>query len=219
MTFKTAADDVMLRTYAGEPSDDESLSISQVIHWLAMERNRITQEYLNGQIRNGAPLDTFYQIRESAEAAESEEEDGVDAEDERIFLTLSRQPMSLFDDKGISRVLTSDGVMIDKARNESIDWVKQDKYMKPTIYNPVWYRDDRKVILEGVSYKNLQGTYIVYYFPTQIDVAPTDEILLSDELMPILLEAVTLLARTEIYGTVKDLQNDGEDSVKTQMKK
>jgi hypothetical protein len=213
MKYQVAADDVILRTYSGQVSDDEGLSISQVIHWLVMERNRIAQEYLNGQIRNGAPLDTFYQIREACESAEAEELDCVDDEDERIFLTLERQPLSLFNDAAVNRVLTEEGVMLNKARNESIDWIKEDKYMKPTIKNPVWYRDNKKIILEGVSYKNLQDKYIVYYYPTQDPATITgeDEINLSDELMPILMDGVTTIALNEIYRTMKDLQNDGQN--------
>lgn len=212
----TLADDIMLRIYSGTVNDDTTLEKSQVMWWLMNVRDQITKDYLDLQIRNGKPIDTRYQIREVADAAE---EDLADTEqsDERIFLTLEYQPMSLLNDVGVQRVLTQDGVMVNKTRNESIDWIKDLKYAKPSIKNPVWYRDDKKVILEGVSYKNPKS-WIIYYIPTATsqNLGATDELVIGDELLPVLLETVTKIAQAEIYGSIQDTDNNGADDIKPQ---
>lgn len=205
-------DDVVLRV-GPKPSDDDELSRSQVGWWISNIRDGVVKEYLDSQIKGGYPLDSFYVERETCKAATSEEVECVDAEDERIYLTLLKQPMALYNDAGVLRVLTSDGVMLDKSRMEAIDWVKDLKYGKPTTKRPVWYRDNKIVVLEGVSYKNLQETYIVYYIPSASSQAldETQDIKISDELLPVILEKVEELARREMGVPIDNIDNGKDD--------
>lgn len=219
MLYSTAIDHVILNCYAGKPSDDSELSRSQVLSWLITSRDEIVKNFLDLQIRNNKPLDTFYQEREANLSAQAEDLTNTEEEDERIYVTLTKQPMNLLNDLGVVRVITEDGVMLNRSRNEQIDWVKDLKYAKPTYKTPVYYRDGRKVVLEGVNYKNLKTTYIVYYIPTSGSQTLTEAstIHISDEFLNSLIDQVTKQAKMELYGSMSDEENDGKD-VKPEVK-
>jgi hypothetical protein len=87
------------------------------------------------------------------------------------------------------------------------------KWGKPSVKRPVYYREDKKIILEGLDYHNLDTTFIVYYFPTASSQTLTEasDLLISGELIDLLLTKVETMAKAEILGTQSDLENDGTD--------
>lgn len=215
MTLGTAIDDIMLRIYKGAgPSDDGELSRAQVQHLLAITRDDLAKQFLDTQIKAGAPIDSSYLERETSQAALSESESDVDEEDERLYVTLDKQPLSLIDDRGVVKVMTDEYITLYRTRIENLDVVKNLRYATPSSQNMVWYRDNRKIIIEGLSYKNLnKSTFIVVYAPTLASQTLTEssELKISDELLPVLLEQVENIARREIYGSVADTENNGQD--------
>jgi hypothetical protein len=213
MILSTLISDVILRCYQGEISDDARLSRSQVMHWLVTNRDQIVKEYLDSLIKGGKPLDTYYATRQTGMTTTSEDLPDTEEEDERIYIQLTYTPMSLMNDMGVFRVISEDGVMVDRARSESIDWVKDLKWGKPSVKRPVYYRDDKKVILEGLNYDNLDTTYTVYYFPTATSQSLTEssDLLIGDSLIDILLSKVEVMAKEEILKTESDVQNDGQE--------
>jgi hypothetical protein len=216
MILSKLISDVELRCYSGTISDDAELSKTQVLHWLLITRDQLVRDYLNLVIQNGKPIPTEYQIREVHEAA-AEDLSDTEEEDERIYLTLDYQPMSLLNDLGVQRVLSQDGVQVLRTRSENADWIKDLKWGKPSVKAPVFYRDSRKIILEGASYKNPKP-WIVYYIPTATsqELEMEDDLVISDELLPDLLMRVSEMARQEMYGSVADNENNGKDDIKPQ---
>lgn len=212
MTLKQIIDDVILRCYGGKPADDNELPRAQVLQWAKEARDGMVKDYLDLIIKNGNPIPTEYVIRETSLAASAEDLPDTEPEDERVYITLEKQPMSLLNDVAVIRVITEDGVMLNKSRSENIDWVKDLRYGKPTAKNPVWYRDNRKIILEGVSYKNLKTQYIVYYIPSAASqtLAETDELTISDELLDPLMARLEQMARMQM-DIPADIINDGTD--------
>jgi hypothetical protein len=213
MILSTLISDIILRVYQGKPSDDSELSRSQILHWLVTNRDQIVKEYLDSLIKAGKPLDTYYATRETGETTSVEDLPDTEDEDERIYLQLTNTPMTLLNDLGVFRVISEDGVMVEKARSESIDWVKDLKWGAPSVKRPVYYREDKKIILEGLSYQNLDETFIVYYIPTASSQSLTEasDLLISGELIDILLTKVETMAKAEILGTQSDLENDGTE--------
>lgn len=213
MLLSTLIDDVILKTYNGKPSDDSELPRSQVMHWLVIVRDVLVQQYLDLRIKAGVPVDTIYQTRETGLSPATEDLPDTEEEDERNYITLSYQPMSLYNDVGVQRVITEDGVMLNKSRSENIDWIKDLRYGKPTSKNPLWYRDNRKIILEGLSAKNLTNRFTVYYVPTATSQSLTEAstLVIGDELLDPLLTQVTKMAKEEIYNSTADVENDGQE--------
>lgn len=213
MILSTLISDIYLRVYRGKPSDDNELPRSQVLHWLVTNRDQIVKEYLDSLIKAGKPIDTYYATRQTGLTTTSEDLPDTEEEDERIYIQLTYTPMSLVNDLGVFRVVSEDGVMIDRARSESIDWVKDLKWGKPSPKRPVYYREDKKIILEGLNYDNLETTYIVYYIPTAGSQSLTEasDLLISGELVDLLLTKVEAMAKAEIHNTEADIQNDGQE--------
>src|SRR6478736_2778923 len=108
MTLKYLADDIILRLTQGAPTDDSELEITQVIYLLAQCRDSLVQQYVNKQIAAAQPIDTQYKERYLADTMIAEDEDTVGADDERLYVTLPKQPLSLINDMGVVQVLTQE---------------------------------------------------------------------------------------------------------------
>lgn len=203
-------DDILVRVKS--TSDDAYLDREQVLHFLSINRDMLVKDYLDGQINKGKPIDPYYIERETCMSLQEEDEDCVGDCDERLFILLSKTPMSLYDDKGVLTVTTYDGVQVTKTQIQSITWIKDLPYSKPTQKNPVYYREGNKIIITGVSPKNKSITYIVSYIPsyTSQDLDETAEFKIHDSLIPQLLDVVEQIARRELYGP-DDVANNAVD--------
>lgn len=212
MLYSSAIDDVILRVYKGTQSDDQDLERSQVLSWLIGNVDAIAKEYLDLQIGAAKPIDTIFIQKEACKLITDEDETCVDADDERSYVTVTYQPMSLLNDMGIVRVTTNDHYFVHRSREEQIDIVRDLRYSKPTADHLVWYRENKKLFIEG--FNNTPNTkFIVWYIPTAESQTLTEasEIKLPGELIQPLLERVEQIALRELQ-TVQDVQNDGADN-------
>lgn len=210
MVTSKLIDDLLVRVKA--TSDDAYLDREQVQHFLATTRDMLVKEYLDGLIKNGKAIDPFYLERETCKSLEEEEEDCVGDCDERMFILLDKEPMSLYDDKGVILVTTYDGVVVLKANVASLSWIKDLPYSKPTQKNPVYYREGKKIVIAGISRKNQSITYTVTYISSlsSQEIGEGEEFKIHDSLIPILMETVEQTARREL-GFPEDVENDGAD--------
>lgn len=211
MLISKIIDDIMLKVYAGNPSDDVSLERSQIKFWILTSRDMLVKAYLDNQIKDGKSLDTLYQERETGKATEAEDLDEVASEDERIYFSLSKRPMSLLKDMGVIKVITDEGLPVLKTSLEKVEVIKDLKYAKPSPTNLVYYRTNQDINVLGVGSKNLTTTsFIVYYIPSLSDqeLAETEELNIQDDLIPSLCDLVEEQARRELFG-VEDKENNG----------
>lgn len=211
MTIGVLIDDILLRVMGGNTSDDMQIEREQVAHWLAINRDMLVKAKLDEDIKNGRQLDSFYIEREVYKIPALEETEGVEDPDENIYIELLKKPLSLNKDSGILNVLTEEFIPVSKARIENFAWVQDLKYAKPSTNHLVYYRLNDKIFIKGLSYKNLDlDNFIVDYIPSMADQALTeaDDIKVTDDLIPPLLEIVEDIARRELYG-IQDQMNDG----------
>lgn len=208
MLMSKFIDDILLRVK--EISDDAYLPKEQVAHWLSLYRDALVKEYLDELISKGKALDTFYIEREACLELQEESEECIDDTDERRYVQISKQPMSLLDDKGFVKLTTNEGVMVNRSRLESIEWVNDLPYSKPSCRNLVYYRDNKKIVIQGT--KNTSVDFIAYYIPSYAsqELSDTDEFKIHDSLVPQLMTLVEDVARREIYQR-DDTDNQGED--------
>lgn len=203
-------DDLLVRVKA--ISDDAYLDREQAQHFLAITRDMLVKDYLDGLINKGKAVDPFYIERETCKSLQEEDEDCAGDCDERLFILLEKDPMSLFDDKGVLVVTTYDGVVVLKARVDSLSWIKDLPYSKPTQKNPIYYREGRKIVIDGISRKNKSITFIVSYIPSygSQELSEDSEFKIHDALIPVLMDMVEQTARREL-GFPEDMENDGTD--------
>jgi hypothetical protein len=203
-------DDLLVRVKA--ISDDAYLDREQAQHFLMITRDMLVKDYLDGLINKGKAVDPFYIERETCKSLQEEDEDCVGDCDERLFILLENEPMSLFDDKGVLVVTTYDGVVVLKARVDSLSWIKDLPYSKPTQKNPIYYREGKKIVIDGISRKNKTITFIVSYIPSygSQDLSEDSEFKIHDALIPVLMDMVEQTARREL-GFPEDMENDGTD--------
>jgi len=212
MTLKYLADDIILRLTQGAPTDDSELEITQVIYLLAQCRDSLVQQYVNKQIAAAQPIDTQYKERYLADTMIAEDEDTVGADDERLYVTLPKQPLSLINDMGVVQVLTQEYLPVLRYRAENFTIYQYLRFAKASPHNICFYRDNLKIIIKGLTRKNKDNDkFIVDYIPSLSSQLPaeTDDIQLSDALLPQLTEMVEGIMKRQMYETTQDLTNDG----------
>jgi hypothetical protein len=211
MLLSKLIDDILLRVSGGSPSDDMQIEREQVGHWLSVNRDMLVKAKLDDDIKNGRQLDSFYIEREVYKIPDLEATEGIEDPEENIYITLTKKPLSLFKDSAIINVWTEEYLPVYKSRIENFSWVQDLKYAKPDLKHLVYYRLNDKLIIKGLNYKNLDtDNFIVDYIPSAADqeLSESDDLPITDDLLPMLLEMTEDIARRELFG-VQDQMNDG----------
>ena len=211
MNLGTAADAVILSVTGLNPSDDTNVDKSYVMYLLAQVRDASVKGYLDKAIQAGLPIDSQYIVRETCKVLSIEDEDCVDEEDERIYVTLEKRPLDIIRDMGVVEVTTDEKISVLKAQMQNITMFRDLRFSKPSANNLVYYRHDKKIVIEGLSSKNLKGDeFIVDYVPALASEAlvATDELLVSDALLPTVVDTVTKMLMEQL-GMPQDVENDG----------
>jgi hypothetical protein len=204
--------DIRNRLYGGAPSDDSQLSKKQVLHWLVTSRDAIVKAKLDQDILAGKQIDSYYIERETGKAVLQEDLTYVDDDEDMVYFTLIKVPLTLAKDRGLVKVLTDEGTTVLRARLEQLEMIRDMKYSKPSSTNLVYYRHGQTVAVLGLN-ENLTTTeFTVYIVPSAKDVELSDELVITDDLVPILLDSVEEIARRELYG-LSDTDNDGTQPV------
>lgn len=212
MTLGTLADDIILRLTQSNPSDDSEIEKSQLRYLLAMHRDLLAKNYLDKQIAAAQPLDTIFKDRLIATTLEQEDESTIVADDERLYVTLPNQPLSLINDMGVIQVLNQEYLPILRYRNENFTVYQSLRFAKASPANICFYRDNLKIIIKGLTRKNKDNDkFIVDYCPALASQTLTDatDVKLPDSMLPELTALVEEVMRREIYETKQDLENDG----------
>lgn len=214
MLLGQLVDQIELMVYEGKPSDDVTLERAQIADLLSFYRDQLVKEHLDNLIKAGKGLESYYFEHFNSAQAQEESVAGVDDDDERLYITLPKQPMSLLNDRGVVKVTTNEGFIVLRSRLENIETIKNLRYAKPSPANMVWYRDNKTIVIEGLFWKNKDSaTFETVYIPTYTSqhLTEADEFKISDEFLPILLTQVEDVAKRQIYGSQSDDNNDGVD--------
>lgn len=202
-------DDIILRVTKGKPSDDLELEREQVAHLVDIEGDKLLREFLNEFAGNRLKPPDFYYKREVCKKPIKEEIDCVDDCGSRITFELSQEPINLLGSLEVGRVQTNKGIEVLKTTPGNIGWIKDLPFAKPTKDNLVYYREGRRLIIEGYSPKNiLLSEFLVWYIPGFAGSQENDSINISDDLVSDLTIKVEEIVRRQM-SLVDDLENDG----------
>lgn len=212
MTLGTLADDIILRLTQSNPTDDSEIEKSQVMYLLAQNRDLLAKNYLDKQLAAAQPIDTQFITRHIADTVEIENEDEIAIDDERLYVELPVQPLTIVNDMGVVQVLTQEYLPVLRYRGEYMTRYQNLRFGKASSKNICFYRYDRKIIIKGLTRKNKDNDkFIVDYIPALASQTLTDstDIKLSDALLPELTNMVEEIMKRQMYQSVQDLENDG----------
>lgn len=211
MTIGDAADAVILSVTGLNPSDDTQVDKEYVMYLLAQNRDAIAKQYLDKLIQAGLPIDSQFITREACKVLSQEARACVEDEDERLYFNLINRPLDLIRDSGVVEVTTDENIPVLKAQLQNITMYRDLRFSKPSPENLVYYRHDKKIVVEGLSHKNkASDEFIVDYVPALASetLAATNDLHLSDALTPALLDTVSKMLM-EYLGKPIDRENDG----------
>lgn len=203
--------DIELQTYQGNISDDAALEKSQIAFWISEALNALVATECNEHIKRQQMIPAVYVKRAALEPLEIEETD-ADECDERIFITVPDEILTLNKGMGVVRVVTSEGQQVLRASTETLDIINLLRYAKPSNENLVYSQQGQNIFIEGLKPVDLPFDFItVYYVPKQdvLSMDDEDEILVSDLVQAQLTSLIVAKAKSEIYGGQEDKQSNG----------
>lgn len=214
MTKEQFISDVELQVYQGQISDDAELSKDQIAFWGSYNLNMLVANELNEKLKRGEFFPAVYKKRASCEVLTKEDVDCADDCGDRVFAELDEEVLSINKDAGIMRVITDEGDIVLKASVETLDFLRYMPFSKPDTENLVYIREGNKIYIEGLKPVDIPFNKInVDYVPRQnmLTMANTDTILVSDMVLPQVIDLTVQRAKMELYGSQADKENDGVD--------
>lgn len=209
--------DCELSLYAGTISDDAAVEKDQLSFWISYHLNNLVATECNEKLKRGESIPAIYQVRAALEIPELEALDDVDESDERIYCEMDNEILTLNSDMGLITVLDEEGEEIKKAGIQTLQLFKHMRFGKPTLENPLYYRQGLKIFLLGFKPVDIPFSLIqVFYVPKQslLDMDDDEEVLCSDLVLPELIARVTQEGKLMLYGTQADQANNGVDDSK-----
>jgi hypothetical protein len=217
-TVKEIIDDVVLQLTQSNPSDDIALEDRQLAAWLSYHANELVTIEINSKLAKSEPVPQLYVIREECVVADLEDTDCSDDCEDRISLTLQNEILTLNNNSGIVLVESDEGDQIRKSSLESRANNRLVRFSKPSEENPTYYGQGTKVYVEGFKEVNIPfDKFHVWYVPKRNYMTALDsaEVVVSDLVLPVLIDALVQRGKLELYGTQDDKVNDGVDSKDT----
>lgn len=208
--------DIILRITKSKPSDDLEIEPSQVAFWISKIGNEYIQKYLDKKLENGKSIDPFFYTKESYNFMDKEDDPLIDDDKDRVYITLDSPVLDLYCDNGVVRVFTTSGEKVNKTSLDSVDIVEDLEFAKSSTDNPLYYRDGQdKLVIMGIPYEMRFNLELIVWYVAKLDLEcmeDTDEVKIPDEILPIILDEVEVLARREFSGA-QDVENNGLDDV------
>lgn len=217
MTVEQFVSDISLQVYQAAPSDDAELDPRQIKFWGSYFLNMLVATECNSKIARDEQIPVIYKKRTTCKVPEQEDIDCTDDCNDRVFVTLPEAVLTLNKDAGIIRVSTDEGDMVTKMSVETIDMMEHMPYARPSLENLIYYRQGQLLFVKGFKPVDLPFTELnIDYIPKQdlLELENTDEVLVSDLVLPQLIAMTVDQAKRELYGTQQDPGNDGQDNKK-----
>lgn len=210
--------DIELQLLQGSPSDDSELEPEQICQWVNTHLNDLVRKEIIAEQAKGNMIPPIYIMRETGLEFTEEEVEDVDDEKQRMFVELENDVLDLPRDGGLVRVLDQDLNLIRKTSVENLEDLRNLRFAKPSISNVVHYREGKKIFIEGFNTTDLEfNNPIVDYVPHQnlLELEDDDEVLVSDQILPLVIAAVVQTGKLQLYGTQADETSDSKDTKQT----
>lgn len=208
--------DIEASLHQGAPSSSAETEWAQLAFWASYELNQLVATECNSKVAKGEAIPPIYIKRSAVELAETEDNDDVDEEDERLFITIDEfDILDLNKDAGCVQILTDEYDELKKTDAATIQQFKNLRFSKPSLANPLYYRVNDKIFIPG--FKTVDAPFnklFVDYVPKQdlMTMADDEEVLVSALVLPELINRVVTRGKAMLYGTQPDQSNNGDDT-------
>ncbi len=215
MTKKEIIDDVILRITIWKRSNDLELERSQVEHWVGIVGDEIVSDAIKANLMYSSSVPSNYITIERALPFQKDNTLSSSDEGDRNFVEISKTPMGLPYDSGVTHVTTDSGKEILNITYTYLHAARELEMSKPNISNPLYYREQKKIYIEGFSNTMMYGvsrfrnlTIDVYYVPSFTSFNSLEELPIDNDLGMELTDRVEDIARRQ-HKEINDLINDG----------
>jgi hypothetical protein len=211
-TKKELIDNILLELYQGAPSDDGELSNEQIAFWLNIHVNEVVANEINQKMAKGEMVPNIYIRKAACQVLEAEESTCGDDCQDRVYAELEDEVLNVNKGGGIITVWDEDGNEIKKADIQSLSLFKNMRFSKPSANNVLYSHEGTKVFFPGLKAVDIGFDEVnIWYVPKQdiLNAADTDEVLISDLSLPIVIDSVVDRGKRELFGSVSDPENDG----------
>jgi hypothetical protein len=215
VTKEQLISDIILQLTQGNPSDDIAVEEDQVAFWLQYHLHDLIRREIIDYRKKGQQIPPIYIRRDVALALGEEAIADVADANQRLYVELEEDVLDLPRDGGVIRVLDYDRNLIHMTAAEDLEDLRNSRFAKPSIDNVIGYREGKKIFIEGFNTADIDfNPLMVSYIPKQdvIAMADDDEVLVSDQLVPVLIDLCVQRGKLQMYGTVPDQANDGTDA-------
>lgn len=215
ITKEDLVSDIVLQLTQSAPSKDLELEEEQVAFWIQYHLNDLIKKEILAEQAKGKKIPPIYIVREiDLELTEEEVEDISDI-NQRMYVELENEVLDLPNDDGVVKVLDYDLNSLGKTTTEDLEDTKHFRFAKPSTENPLFYREGKLIFIIGLNTADIEfNPFMVHYVKKQdvLTMTDTDEILITDQLIPILIDLCVQRGKLELYGTQADAENDGKDT-------
>ena len=208
--------DIILRVTKGNPSDDLELEPKQVAFWIDMVLAAVVKDFLDKKLINGLGIDPDYIKTEECIDARLKRTDCSDCQN-NVYFSLCDEPMNLLRDRGVIRVVTSEGSWVDKTTLFEIDDLNKLKHSKPSLKNLKYHREKDTIYIHGMNINTyLLTQFHVSYVPKiklMEELSNEDPIYVGEDVLPLIAEQVEQIARRQLYQSAEDIRNNGSQDL------
>lgn len=215
VTKEKLISDVELQLTQGAISQDSELEKTQLAFWLTQELNTLKSQEISQLIKQGKQVPPYYITREACKQLTEEVTACVDDTDDgtkqRYYFALSNDVLDVEGDNGIVQVLTAELEEVYKGTLAMLPMFSQMRYTKPNGPLLIWSRQGDLIYVEGFLESDLDFNKIIVFYVQKQDLVAmtdTDTVLISDKLLPVLVERVVEIGKLQLYGTTSDKTND-----------
>jgi len=206
--------DIELRLSRSKPSDDFELDKSQIKHWIDIVRDSLVADKLNVDIKKGKSIPAIYVRSEFCTVVVDEVNACNSGCGKRKSITVSDDILTLDDDRGVLRVVSSTGDWVPIYSADEARQVARLRFSKPGEDKAIGYREGQNIFIMGLTdLKTAAVKYNVFYVGATMSftLSDPDEYPIESILAPIMLDEVEAIGRREFeLERLEDLDNDGE---------
>lgn len=209
--------DVELQLTQGAPSQDLELEQGQIAFWLTQELNTLKSQEISQLLKQGKQVPPYYITREACKQLTEEVTACVDDTDDgtkqRYYFALSNDVLDVEEDQGIVQVLTAELEEVFKGTLAMLPMFSQMRYTKPNGPILIWSRQGDLIYIEGFLESDIDFNKIIVFYVQKQDLVAmgdTDTVLISDKLLPVLVERVVEIGKIQLYGSTADVTNNAK---------
>ena len=206
--------DIELQLYGGTISDDAAIEKSQIAFWASNFLNQFVANECNEHLKRGQYIPSVYQTQATIEVPILEELEDIDEDDERIYIELDEEVLTLNKDGGVLTLLDDQNNEFKKVDIQTLQMFKHTKFGKPSHDNILYYRQGNRIFLYGFKPVDIPFEAVqVWFVPKQnlLEMTDDQEVKVSDLVLPQVIAATVETGKLQLYGSQADKTNNAED--------